>query len=106
MSSKAASNLGLDKLQELPGGFKSSESTRMVFDPGDFAGTRARSEAKEAAKRQKKAISKQKKIEDQRLAEAESEVKRRELSATRGRSGRRSLIATSETGRATTLGGS
>ena len=96
----------VDKAQELPGGFKSTSSTLAVFDPGDFSGVKAKQDAKDAQKKQKEALEKQRKIEQQRLAEADSEVKRRQATASRGRAGRRSLIATSETGLATNLGGS
>lgn len=48
----------------------------------------------------------QKRIEMLRTAEATSSVKRRQAGAAGKSSGRRSLIATSQTGLATTLGGS
>ena len=76
-----------------------------ILDPADFAGTHAAGQARKAERKQKKAIAEQKKIEDQKLAEADSEVKRRQAIGTKGRAGRRSLIATSETGLATKLGG-
>ena len=78
---------------------------RSLFDPMDLTGSKAKSEAKKAQERQEKAIAEQKKKEAQRLAEAESEVKRRQAIASRGRSGRGSLIATSQTGLASNLGG-
>ena len=67
-----------------------------------------RSEAERAQERQTKMLKKQEKIEKQRAAEAESEVKRRQALTMGRRTGRRSLIATSETGTAATasnLGG-
>ena len=79
---------------------------RSLFDPMDLMGTGAKSDAKKAQKRQKAEIAKQKKIEDQKLAAAESEVKRREASGANSRAGRKSLIATSQTGLASNLGGS
>ena len=65
-----------------------------------------KSAAQRAQKKQAAEIAKQQKIEDQLLAEGESEVKRRQALAKRGKSGRSSLIATSQTGLASNLGGS
>lgn len=76
-----------------------------ILDPGDFGGTFATGQAKKVERRQRQEIARQKKIEDQKLAEADSEVKRRQALGTKSRAGRRSLIATSETGLATKLGG-
>ena len=75
---------------------------------GDFSGgvRTGRSTAMRAQERQKKAIAERQKKEDALLAEADSDVKRRQALATKGKAGRRSLIATSQTGLATTLGGS
>lgn len=75
---------------------------------GDFEGgvRTGRSTAMRAQEAQKKAIAERQKKEEQLLAEADSEVKRRQALAVRGKTGRRSLIATSETGLATNLGGS
>ncbi len=71
----------------------------------DAVGT-GKSAAQRAQKKQAAEIAKQQKIEDQLLAEGESEVKRRQALAKRGKSGRSSLIATSQTGLASNLGGS
>jgi len=71
----------------------------------DAVGT-GKSAAERAQKKQAAEIAKQQKIEDQLLAEGDSEVKRRQALAKRGKSGRSSLIATSQTGLASNLGGS
>ena len=83
-----------------------SDTTSFLF--GDFEGglRSGKSSAKRAQKAQKKAIAEQKRIEDIRLAEAESGIAKRKALGTRARAGRQSLIATSQTGRATNLGGS
>ena len=67
-----------------------------------------RSEAERAQERQTKMLKKQEQIEKQRAAEAEGEVGRRRALMRGKKAGRRSLIATSETGTAGTasnLGG-
>ncbi len=77
---------------------KNSEKLLKPFRTG-------KSSAMRAQKKQTALIEKQQKQEAMRLAEADSEVKKRKAFATRGRSGRQSLIATSETGLSSNLGG-
>ena len=83
-----------------------SSISKLAF--GDFEGgaRSGKSAALRAQKRQTKLIEERQKKEDALLAEGESEVKRRQALARRGKAGRRSLIATSETGLSTNLGGS
>tara|TARA_R110002096_G_scaffold103118_1_gene227357 strand:+ start:623 stop:892 length:270 start_codon:yes stop_codon:yes gene_type:complete len=70
----------------------------------DAVGT-GRSSAERAQKKQAKMIAEQQKKQDQLLAEGESDVKRRQALATKGKAGRKSLIATAETGLPSNLGG-
>lgn len=61
--------------------------------------------AERAAKRQEALIEKQRKTEQLRLDEGTSEVALRKAGGISRRAGRRSLIATSQSGLATSLGG-
>jgi hypothetical protein len=62
-------------------------------------------QAQRAQDEQMRQIKERQKKEQQALAEAESDVKRRKALAQKGKAGRKSLIATSETGLAQNLGG-
>jgi hypothetical protein len=64
-----------------------------------------RSAAEREAEKQKKLIAEQQRREELRLAEAESDVLAARARGRRGAAGRRSLIATSETGISRNLGG-
>lgn len=68
-----------------------------VIDPGR--------RARKAARAQSEQIAKQKQVEEAKLAEEESDIARRKSVMAKGRGGRSSLIATSNTG-VTNLGGS
>ena len=70
-----------------------------AFSTGKSAGLRAQ-------KRQESAIAAQAKDEKLRLAQATSDVATRKAGAGRAKRGRGSLIATSQTGLSSTLGGS
>mgnify|MGYP003657884999 CR=1 FL=1 len=72
---------------------------------GDKLLRTGKSSAERAQKKQAKMIAEQQKKQDQLLAEGESEVKRRQAIATKGKAGRKSLIATAETGLPSNLGG-
>jgi hypothetical protein len=76
----------------------------LVEDSGALS--TGKSAADRAQKRQAKAIAERQKKEDALLAEADSEVAKRKALGTKSRAGRKSLIATSNTGLATNLGGS
>jgi hypothetical protein len=64
-----------------------------------------KAEAAKAARLQQAQIDKQETIEKARLAEEDDAIARRKSAGVAGRAGRGSLIATSQTGVSTSLGG-
>lgn len=68
-------------------------------------GFKAQKQAKKDQRAQKALIAEQAKLEKRRLAVASSDVASARARGTQGRGGRQSLIATSQTGLAKTLGG-
>lgn len=72
---------------------------------GAVSQRRAQKAAQKQAKEQEEAIAKQTDIEKGRLGKEASEVAKRKAGAISGRTGRRSLIGTTQAGLATNLGG-